>query len=117
MKGKYDKEYSACIAKMANLSQIEDTKTKIDGAVSFMVKSAEFYIELGDLVDVEEELKKLTEELEYNKGFLVSVMKKLSNERFVNNAPENVVVIEKQKKDDAESKIKILEERIAHLKV
>jgi valyl-tRNA synthetase len=117
VKGKYDKEYSACIVKMANLSQIEDTKTKIDGAVSFMVKSAEFYIELGDLVNVEEELKKLDEELEYNKGFLISVMKKLSNDRFVNNAPAEVVNIEKQKKDDAESKIKVLEERIAHLKM
>ncbi len=117
VKGKYDKEYCSCIAKMANLSQIEDTKTKIDGAVSFMVKSAEFYIELGDLVDIEEELKKLVEELEYNKGFLASVMKKLSNDRFVNNAPAEVVNVEKQKKDDAESKIKVLEERIAHLKM
>jgi valyl-tRNA synthetase len=55
-------------------------------------------------------------ELEYNKGFLVSVMKKLGNERFVKNAPEKVIAIETQKKEDAESKIKILEERIAHLK-
>lgn len=115
--GHYDNEYNACIVKMANLSQIDDIKTKIDGAVTFMVKSAEFYIELGNLVDVEEELKKLTEELDYNKGFLASVMKKLSNSRFVNNAPEEVVMIEKQKKDDAESKIKVLEERIVHLKV
>lgn len=101
---------------MANLSHINETDKKIDGAVSFMVQSAEFYIELGDLVDVEEELKKLNEELEYNKGFLNSVMKKLSNERFVNNAPEKVVNIEKKKKEDAEAKIKVLEERIASIK-
>ena len=116
VKGDYENQYDSCIVKMANLSSIESTDMKIEGAVSFLVKSAEFYIELGDLVDVEEELKKLNEELEYNKGFLVSVMKKLSNERFVNNAPESVVNIEKKKKEDAEAKIKMLEERIASLK-
>ncbi len=115
-KGEYDREYNSCITKMANLSAINATDKKIDGAVSFMVQSAEFYIELGDLVDVEEELKKLNEELNYNKGFLTSVMKKLSNERFVNNAPENVVNVEKKKKEDTEAKIKVLEERIASLK-
>ncbi len=116
VKGEYSKEYGSCVIKMANLSSIENTETKIDGVVSFMVKSTEFYIELGDLVDVEEELKKLNDELEYNKGFLATAMKKLSNERFVQNAPEKVVNIEKQKRDDAEAKIKVLEERIAGLK-
>ncbi|MCB2197632.1 MAG: valine--tRNA ligase [Bacteroidetes bacterium] len=116
IKGDYENQYDACIVKMANLSDIESTETKIEGAVTFMVKSAEFYIELGDLVDVEEELKKLQEELDYNKGFLNSVMKKLSNERFVNNAPEKVVNVEKKKKEDAEAKIKVLEERITSLK-
>lgn len=116
VKGDYKNQYDECIVKMANLSEIESTNTKIEGAVTFMVKSAEFYIELGDLVDVEEELKKLQEELNYNKGFLNSVNKKLSNERFVNNAPEKVVNIEKKKKEDAEAKITVLEERIASLK-
>jgi valyl-tRNA synthetase len=116
VKGDYEKQYDSCIVKMANLSSIHTTEVKIEGAVTFMVKSAEFYIELGDLVDVEEELKKLNEELEYNKGFLKSVMKKLSNERFVNNAPEKVVDIERKKKEDAEAKIKVLEERIISLK-
>lgn len=116
VKGDYKHLYNSCIVKMANLSDIEPTSTKIEGAVTFMVKSAEFYIELGDLVNVEEELKKLNEELKYNKGFLNSVMKKLSNERFVNNAPEKVVDIEKKKKEDAEAKIKVLEERIASMK-
>jgi len=116
VKGAYDMQYNDCITKMANLTTIESTEIKIDGAVTFMVKSAEFYIELGDLVNVEDELKKLNEELKYNKGFLISVQKKLSNEKFVNGAPEKVVNIEKQKRDDAESKIKVLEERIASLK-
>ena len=116
VKGSYDNEFNGCITKMANLTSIKDTDTKIDGAVTFMVKSAEFYIELGDLVNVEEELQKLNEELEYNKGFLSSVMKKLNNERFVQGAPEKVVNIERQKRDDAETKIKVLEERIASLK-
>ncbi len=116
VKGAYENQYDSCIVKMANLADIESTETKIEEAVTFMVKSAEFYIELGDLVDVEEEIKKMQEELDYNKGFLHSVMKKLSNERFVNNAPEKVVSIEKKKKEDAESKIKVLEERIASLK-
>jgi valyl-tRNA synthetase len=113
--GDYDKDYDSCIIKMCNLSSFEPVDQKLEGAVSFMVKSAEFYIELGDLVNVEEELKKLNEELKYNKGFLKSVVKKLSNDRFVQNAPEQVVNIEKQKRDDAESKIKVLEERIASL--
>ncbi|MFO7829533.1 MAG: valine--tRNA ligase [Bacteroidales bacterium] len=113
--GKYENEYNACIVKMANLSKIETTERKIEGAVSFMVKSAEFYIELGDLVDVEEEIKKINEELEYQKGFLTTVMKKLNNERFVQNAPAKVVDIENQKRADAEAKIKVLEERINSL--
>ncbi|MEE4197483.1 MAG: valine--tRNA ligase [Bacteroidales bacterium] len=114
--GDFTQGFNSCIVKMANLSQIESVDQKIDSAVSFMVKSAEFYIELGDLVDVEEEINKLTEELDYQKGFLNTVMKKLNNERFVQNAPEKVVTIEKQKRADAEAKIKVLENRISGLK-
>ena len=79
------------------------------------MKSTTFYIPLGELGDVEEELKKLHAELEYAKGFLDSVMKKLNNERFVNNAPRAVVATEQAKKADAEAKIKVLEEQIARL--
>ena len=67
-------------------------------------------------IDVEEELKKLQAELDYTKGFLNSVLKKLSNERFVSSAPEAVVAIERAKQSDAEAKIKVLEEQIAGLK-
>jgi valyl-tRNA synthetase len=87
----------------------------VPGAVSFLVKSTTFYIPLGKLVDVEEELKKLNAELAYTRGFLHSVMKKLNNERFVSNAPEAVVATEQAKKADAEAKIKVLEEQIAGL--
>jgi len=116
IKGEFNGQYNSCIVKMDNLSKIEWVDQKIDNAVSFMVKSAEFYIELGDLVDVEEEIKKLSEELDYQKGFLNTVMKKLNNERFVQNAPEKVVNIEKQKRADAEEKIVVLENRIASMK-
>ena len=71
---------------------------------------------MGGKVDVEEELKKLQAELDYAKGFLASVMKKLSNERFVNSAPAQVVATERAKQADAEAKIKVLEEQIANLK-
>jgi len=116
IKGEYDNQFNACVKKMANLSEIKSTEIKIDGAVTFLIQSAEFYIVLGDLIDVEEEIKKMNEELDYYKGFLGSVMKKLGNDRFVQNAPENVVVVEKQKKADAEAKIQMLEERIFSLK-
>ncbi len=83
---------------------------------SFVVKSTTFYVPLGATIDVEEELKKLQAELDYTKGFLASVMKKLSNERFVSSAPEAVVATERAKQADAEAKIKVLEDQIASLK-
>ena len=105
-------KYNSVIVKLANLSSILKVVEKKENAASFLVKSVECFIPLGDLINKEEELRKLQVELEYNKGFLVSVMKKLSNEKFVNNAPAEVVETEQKKKKDAEEKIKILEERI-----
>jgi len=104
------------LQKLGNLSQISLTETEIKSASSFRVKSTNYYIPLDEFIDVNEELKKLETELEYARGFLNSVMKKLNNQRFVNNAPEQVVAKEKAKKADAETKIKMLEERIASLK-
>ncbi|MEA3316636.1 MAG: valine--tRNA ligase [Bacteroidota bacterium] len=109
-------EFISVLQKLGNISEIENTNAKIDGAVSFIIKSAEFYIPLGDLVDVDEEIAKMKEELDYTLGFKKSVEKKLSNDRFVNNAPEKVVDIERKKLKDAEEKIKVLEERIESLK-
>ena len=112
----FDAKFDSILVKLGNLSTLDEVTEEVKGAASFLVKSTNFYIPLEGFIDVEEELKKLEEELKYAKGFLNSVMKKLSNERFVNNAPEAVVAKEKAKQADAESKIKVLEERIASMK-
>jgi valyl-tRNA synthetase len=114
--GEYNAAFDTVIAKMCNLNEISAANGEMAGAMSFIVKAVEYFIPLGDLVDVEEELKKMEEELKYTQGFLASVQKKMSNERFVNNAPAKVVEMEKKKMADAEAKIKVLEERIASMK-
>lgn len=113
--GKHDDWTNSMLEKMANLSSIAPTNSKLANAVSFLVDTTEYYVPLGELLDVESELKKLKEERDYLKGFLISVEKKLSNEKFVGSAPEQVVVAERKKQADAEAKIKTLEERIAEL--
>jgi valyl-tRNA synthetase len=104
------------ISKLCNLSDIKFVSEKQDGAASFMVGTTEYFIPLSGMLDVEAELEKLSQEVVYHKGFLESVMKKLGNERFVQNAPASVLDLERKKKSDAESKIKSLEERIEELK-
>ena len=104
------------VAKMGNLESIEKVQEQPSGAVTFIVGSQEFYIPLSGTIDVEAELKKLNEELKYTIGFKNSVTKKLSNERFVNNAPAAVVDKERQKLADAEARIKVLESQINSLK-
>jgi len=108
--------FDTIISKLGNVSEIAFAKAPLEGALSFRVKSNEYFIPLEGAIDVEAEIAKIEEELKYTKGFLVSVSKKLSNERFVSNAPEQVVAIEKQKMADAESKIEALEKRMASLK-
>ncbi|MDD4107805.1 MAG: valine--tRNA ligase [Prolixibacteraceae bacterium] len=112
----YHARFAPVLQKMANLSSLELVPGEINGAASFRVKSTNFFVPVGVFIDIEEELKKLEEELKYTKGFLNSVMKKLGNERFVNNAPDSVVAKERDKQSDAEAKIKVLKERIASLK-
>ena len=112
----FDTHFLPVIIKMANLSGVSFTDNKQDGAASFHVKTLEFYIPLGTRLDVNAEINKLTEELNYTSGFLSSVMKKLDNERFVQNAPPAVIDTEKKKKADAELKIKSLEERLKAMK-
>jgi valyl-tRNA synthetase len=112
----YDKEFDPILMKLGNLSEVELTEEDVKGAISFLVKTSGFFIDLGEKADVEGELMKMEEELSYTKGFLKSVIGKLSNERFVNSAPAQVVDIERKKQADAEDKIKSLEERIASLK-
>jgi valyl-tRNA synthetase len=112
----YDNRFGEILKKLSSLSEINFITEKMEGAVSFIVKTTEFYIPLGEKVDIEEELEKLQKELDYTRGFLVSVMKKLNNEQFIQNAPEKVVQRELTKKADAEEKIKVLEDRIRGLK-
>ena len=114
--GTHNSEYDAVITKLCNLSAISSTDEKEASAVSFLVGTTEYAVPLGALLNVDEEIKKLEEELKYLQGFLKSVSGKLSNEKFVNNAPQAVVDAERKKQSDAESKIKSLEESIASLK-
>ncbi|MFO7922642.1 MAG: valine--tRNA ligase [Bacteroidales bacterium] len=108
--------FGEVIVKLCNLSAINETGRKPDNAVSFMVKTTEFFIPMEDRLDIESEIDRINKELEYAKGFLSSVMRKLKNERFVNNAPEKVVQNEITKKADAERKITALEERLRSLR-
>ncbi|MGE5448746.1 MAG: valine--tRNA ligase [Bacteroidales bacterium] len=112
----FEPAFNPVLVKMGNLSALNMVSEEVKAASSFLVKSTTFFVPLGANVDIEEELKKLQAELDYTKGFLNSVMKKLSNERFVSSAPEAVVNVERAKQADAEAKIKVLEEQIAGLK-
>ena len=114
--GEYDDYFNSVITKHCNLAKFELIPAAIDGAKTFVAKNVEYYIPLGDKIDKEEELKKLNAELDYTRGFLASVEKKLSNERFVSGAPAAVVDREKQKLADAKMKIEALEKQIAGLK-
>ncbi len=112
----YPAEYEAVITKMANLTEVERVEEKAATAAAFIVKTTQYFVPLGGLIDVEAERKKMSEELTYLEGFLASVMKKLSNERFVSSAPEKVVANERAKKADAEAKIAAIKERLEQLK-
>ena len=108
--------YDCLITKMANVNDVAVVEAKGEGVSSFMVGTTEYAVPLGGLIDVEAELAKAEAELKHLEGFLNGVMKKLSNERFVNNAPAQVVELERKKQADAESKIATLKETIASLK-
>ena len=108
--------FGSVIAKLCNLSEIKQVETKSEGAAAFMVGTTEYAVPLGNLINVEEELKKLEADLKYQEGFLQSVMKKLSNEKFVSKAPASVIEMERKKQADAETKIAALKESIAALK-
>ena len=108
--------YNPVIMKMGNLDAICVVEQKDATASAFMVDTDEFAVPLGDLIDVTAEIEKLEAQLKHLEGFLQGVMKKLSNERFVQNAPEAVVALERKKQADAEEKIASLKESIAALK-
>jgi len=107
--------FDCTVIKLANLSAFNYTKDKVEGAFSFQIKTTEFYIPLAQNLNKEDEIERLTKELEYNKGFLQSVQKKLANEKFVANAKPEIIASERKKESDALSKIKTLEEQLAVL--
>ncbi|MEN8799398.1 MAG: valine--tRNA ligase [Flavobacteriaceae bacterium] len=114
-KEKLNQRWDVVIKKLAHLTNIETVSTAVEGAVTFRVRSNEYFIPLEGKLDTEVEIKKIKEELQYTRGFLASVEKKLSNERFVNNAPEKVVAMEQKKASDALAKIETLEKSLANL--
>ncbi|MEL0644664.1 valine--tRNA ligase [Olleya sp. Ti.3.14] len=108
--------FDTVIAKLGNLEAIDYVKEPVEGALTFRVKSNEYFIPMDGAIDVEAEIVKLTEELKYTEGFLKSVQKKLSNERFVAGAPEQVIANERNKEADALAKIETLKSSLASLK-
>ena len=109
-------DYYSVIIKMANLSFINIVVEKDATASAFMVGTDEFAVPVGDMIDVEAEIAKMEAQLQHLEGFLAGVKKKLSNERFVANAPEAVVALERKKQSDSEEKIAALKESIAALR-
>jgi valyl-tRNA synthetase len=107
--------FNAVITKLGNTSEITTVTEAVEGALSFRVKSNEYFIPIAGSIDVVAEKAKLEEELKYTEGFLKSVQKKLSNERFVNNAPEQVITNERKKEADALAKIETLQASIKTL--
>ena len=112
---KAGKDLDTVIAKLGNVEGLSYVEEKPEGALSFRVKSNEYFIPVSGAVNIEEEVEKLQEELKYTEGFLKSVQKKLSNERFVNNAPAQVVEMERKKEADAKAKIETIRESLASL--
>ena len=108
--------FDAVIIKMCNLSAVTAVEAKADGAAAFMVGTTEYAVPLGNMIDVDAEIARMEAELKHKEGFLQGVLKKLGNEKFVNNAPAAVIEMERKKQADAESIINSLKESIAALK-
>jgi valyl-tRNA synthetase len=108
--------FDSVVSKLGNITTLDYVSDKVEGALSFRVKSNEYFIPITGNINVEEEIAKLTEELNYTKGFLKSVQGKLSNEKFVSGAPEKVIEMERKKEADALAKIATIEQSLAGLK-
>jgi valyl-tRNA synthetase len=108
--------FDSVIMKLGNVSKMDYVTNSVEGALTFRVQSNEYFIPISGTINIEEEIKKLTEELQYTEGFLKSVQGKLSNQRFVNNAPAQVIEIERKKEADAFAKIETLKTSLASLK-
>lgn len=113
--GNLNPSQESVIVKIANVSSVDTVTADVDNAASFIVNNVEYYVPMGDNINVEEELAKLNADLDYTRGFLESVLKKLSNEKFVSSAPAKVVDMERAKQADAEEKIALLEDQIKKL--
>ena len=112
----YPAEFAPVLVKMANLAAIEAVTEKDPAAAAFIVKTTQYFVPMAGKIDTEAERKKLSDDLAYYEGFLASVMKKLSNERFVSSAPEKVVANERAKQADTEAKIAALKAQLSALK-
>lgn len=112
----YANDMDAVLMKLANLTEIRRSEEKSEGSISFVIGTDEFAVPMVNLINAEEEIKKLEEDLEYQKKFLLGVEKKLSNENFVARAPEQVIALERKKKADAESRIQTIEQSLKQLK-
>ena len=108
--------FDSVVTKLGNITTLEYVSEKVDGALSFRVKSNEYFIPITGNIDIEAEIAKLTAELVYTQGFLKSVQNKLANEKFVAGAPEKVLANERQKEADALAKIETIEQSLAGLK-
>lgn len=112
----FTKEFDVVIQKLTNASEINYVTDKVDGAASFRVKSNEYFVPISlDTIDVEAEITKLNAELKRAEGFLTGIQKKLSNERFVSNAPEKVITLERKKESDTLAKIETIKASLASL--
>ena len=109
-------EYNTIIRKMACLSDITAVEKKSEGTLTFLLGTQEYAVPMGSLIDADAEIAKAEAEIKRLEGFKMGIEKKLSNERFVNNAPEQVVALERKKLADSEEKIAALKETIASLK-
>ena len=112
----YANDMDAVLMKLANLTEIRRSEEKSEGSISFVIGTDEFAVPMANLINAEEEIKKLEEDLVYQKKFLLGVEKKLSNENFVARAPEQVIALERKKKADAESRIQTIEQSLKQLK-
>ena len=111
-----NKTYDGIVVKLCNLSSFDYVTEKVEGANSFLINNSEFYVPLSQNIDIVAEKERLLKELEYNKGFLGSVLKKLTNEKFVSNAKPELLENESKKEADALDKIKVIEEQLSALK-
>lgn len=109
-------KYESIITKLANVEKIVFVQNKQEGAISLMVRTTEIFIPVSQNINKEEEIKKINEQIKYYEGFILSINKKLSNEKFVNNAPEKVVALERKKLADCETKLAALRQELSSLK-